>query len=84
MRDFYDVCGIVRLNGDKIDYSLLIDAFRATCKKRETVFSKLEIEDILSKIKNDKPLAEMWEQFRRKNFLLEIYSGKRHCRKYYI
>lgn len=70
MRDFYDVCGIARLNGDKIDYSLLVEAFRATCKKRETVFSKSEIEDTLSKIKNDEPLAVMWEQFRKKNFFV--------------
>ena len=70
MRDFYDVCGIARVNGDKIDYSLLVEAFEATCKKRETVFSKLEIEDTLSKIENDKRLAEMWEQFRKKNFFV--------------
>lgn len=67
MRDFYDVCGIFRLNTDKIDYDLLVDAFQATCKKRETVFSISEIEDTLSKIKNDEPLAKMWEQFRKKN-----------------
>ena len=70
MRDFYDVCGISRLNADKIDYSLLVEAFLATCKKRETVFSKSEIEDTLSKIENDRPLAEMWEQFRKKNFFV--------------
>ena len=68
MRDFYDVCGITRLNVEKIDYVLLIEAFQATCKKRETIYSKEEIEDILLKIKNDKHLFEMWEQFRKKNF----------------
>ncbi len=68
MRDFYDVCGITRLNVEKIDYVLLIEAFQATCKKRETIYSKEEIEDTLSKIKNDKHLFEMWEQFRKKNF----------------
>ncbi len=70
MRDFYDVCGIARLNADKIDYGLLVEAFQATFKKRETVFSKSEVEDTLSKIKNDGPLAEMWEQFRKKNFFV--------------
>ena len=68
MRDFYDVCGISRLNAEKIDINLLIEAFQATCKKRETIYSKEEIEDTLSKIKNDKHLFEMWEQFRKKNF----------------
>jgi len=70
MRDFYDVCGISRLDTEKVDYRLLAEAFRATCKKRETVFSKSEIEDTLLKIKNDEPLAEMWEQFRKKNFFV--------------
>lgn len=70
MRDFYDVCGIARLNADKIDYNLLVEAFQSTCKKRETVFSKSEIEDTLSKIGNDNPLAEMWEQYRKKNFFV--------------
>lgn len=70
MRDFYDVCEIARLNADKIDYYLLIEAFQATCKKRETIFSKEEIEDTLFKINNDEPLARMWEQFRRKNFFV--------------
>ena len=58
------------LNADKIDYDLLVEAFQATCKKRETVFSISEIEDTLSKIKNDEPLAKMWEQFRKKNFFV--------------
>lgn len=70
MRDFYDICGIARLYANKIDYNLLVGAFQATCKKRETVFSISEIEDILSKIKNDEPLAKMWEQFKKKNFFV--------------
>lgn len=70
MRDFYDVSGIAKSNADKIDYDLLVEAFRATCKKRETIFSKEEIEDTLTKIKNDDPLAEMWEQFKRSNFFV--------------
>ena len=70
IRDFYDVCGIARLNADKIDYGLLVEVFQATCKKRETVFSKSEVEDTLSKIQNDEPLAKKWEQFRKKNFFV--------------
>ena len=70
MRDFYDVCGISRLDAENVDYRLLAEAFQATCKKRETVFSKAEIKETLLKIKNDEPLAEMWEQFRKKNFFV--------------
>lgn len=47
-----------------------MEAFQATCKKCETVFSISEIEDTLSKINNDEPLAKMWEQFRKKNFFV--------------
>lgn len=70
MRDFYDIFGITKLNEGKIEDSLLIEAFWAICKKRETVLSKSEIEEILLKIRDDEPLAEMWEQFRKKNFFV--------------
>lgn len=70
MRDFYDVCGIGKMNADKIDFSILLEAFQATCRKRETVFSKEEIADTLSKIQSDETLAQMWEQFRKKNFFV--------------
>ena len=70
MRDFYDVCGIGKMNIDKIDYSILSESFQATCRKRETVFSKEEITDTLSKIMYDVSLAQMWEQFRKKNFFV--------------
>ena len=70
MRDFYDVCGIARTCANKIDFDLLPEAFEATCKRRETVFSTSEIEDTLSKIKNDEQLAKMWGRFRGKNFFV--------------
>ncbi len=70
MRDFYDVSGIARLNADKINHNLLAEAFQATCRKRETVFSKEEMEETFSKIQSDEPLAKMWEQFRKKNFFV--------------
>lgn len=70
MRDYYDVCEIAKMHADKIDYNLLSEAFHATCKKRETVFSTKEIENTLSRIQNDEPLAKMWEQFRKKNFFV--------------
>lgn len=70
MRDFYDICGISQMEADRVDDDLLMKAFQATCTKRETVFSAEEIADVLSKIIEDKPLAEMWEQFKRKNFFV--------------
>ena len=70
MRDFYDVYGIVKMNAEKIDKDVLIEAFHATCEKRETVFTQDEITDTLSKIKENEAMAQMWEQFRRKNFFV--------------
>lgn len=70
LRDFYDVYEIVKMNREKIDKDILIEAFHATCEKRETIFSKAEMEDILSKIKENEIMAQMWEQFRKKNFFV--------------
>lgn len=70
MRDFYDVYGIVKMNAEKIDKDVLIEAFHATCEKRETIFTKTEITDTLAKIKENKAMAQMWEQFRKKNFFV--------------
>lgn len=70
MRDFYDVCGIARRNAAKINYDTLAEAFQATCKKRETIFSTEEIEETLFEIKSDDPLAQLWEHFRKRNFFV--------------
>lgn len=70
MRDFYDVYGIVKMNAAKIDRDVLIEAFHATCEKRETIFTKTEITDTLAKIKENESMAQMWEQFRKKNFFV--------------
>lgn len=70
MRDFYDVYGIVKLNAEKIDRDVLMEAFHATCEKRETIFTKTEITDTLAKIKENEAMAQMWEQFRKKNFFV--------------
>lgn len=70
MRDFYDVYGIMKTNTEKIDKSILFSAFCATCEKRETVFTRDEIAEILEKIKESESMAKMWEKFREKNFFV--------------
>ena len=74
MRDFYDVYGIIEINEDKIDKEILLEAFRATCEKRETVFSREEITSTLNKINDNEAMAQMWEQFRKKNFFVGVLS----------
>ncbi len=76
MRDFYDVYGIIKMNEDKIDKEILLEAFRATCGKRETVFSHEEIASMLNKINENEAMAQMWEQFRKKNFFVGVLSWK--------
>ena len=74
MRDFYDVYGIIEMNEDKIDKEILLEAFRATCEKRETVFSREEITSTLNKINDNEAMAQMWEQFKKKNFFVGVLS----------
>lgn len=70
MRDFYDVYGIVKMNSDRIDKDVLNEAFRATCDKRETVFDREEMMETITKIKENETMAQMWGQFREKNFFV--------------
>lgn len=69
-RDFYDVYRIVKMNTEKIDKDTLMEAFCATCEKRETIFSNEEMTNIFSKIKSNETMAQMWEKFREKNFFV--------------
>lgn len=70
MRDFYDVYGITQVSEGGIDKNILMDAFYATCKRRETTFSKEEIGEILNKISGNEALGQLWEQFRKKNYFV--------------
>lgn len=70
MRDFYDIYGIMKITEEKIDKEIFKEAFHATCSKRETVFTVGEMKDVLSKIMTDDAMAQMWEQFNKKNFFV--------------
>lgn len=79
MRDFYDIYEITKR--EKIDIHMLQAAFLATCKKRETLFSENEMNNILTKISEDDIMPQMWDRFRRKNYFVgelqwEEVSGK--------
>lgn len=68
LRDFYDVYEVMRVCADSVDKVILLQAFDATCKKRKTVFSKEEMSEILVMIEKDAGMADMWKQFRKKNY----------------
>lgn len=70
MRDFYDIFKIAGDGNQKIDPQTLYLAFCATCKKRGTLFSENQIEEILTEISEDDNMPQMWERFRKKNFFV--------------
>lgn len=70
LRDFYDVYEIMKMRASEVDKVILLKAFHATCKKRETVFSKEEISETLTMIEKDVEMGQMWERFREKNYFV--------------
>lgn len=68
LRDFYDVYTIMKIYENKIDEHTLLKAFHATCKKRETVFTKSEIEEIMQLLGSDWHMETSWKQFTGKNY----------------
>lgn len=70
LRDFYDVYEVMKICADEVDKELLLKAFHATCKKRETVFSREEMLETLTMMEKDTGMAGMWEQFKAKNYFV--------------
>lgn len=69
MRDFYDMYEIVQ----KLEFSwdMYRQAFAATCKKRETIFSKEKVDTELENLSKSKELEKMWSRFKVKNHFVE-------------
>lgn len=70
LRDYYDVYEVMKICAARVDKVILLRAFSATCKKRETVFSKEEMLETLTMIEKDAGMAGMWELFREKNYFV--------------
>lgn len=70
LRDFYDIYEVMKICADRVDKGILLQAFCATCNKRETIFSKEEILETLTIIEKDTGMAWMWEQFRKRNYFV--------------
>ena len=58
------------MDADKISKSVMQEAFRATCEKRETIFSEEKMKETLAKVVQSEAMEQMWEQFRKKNFFV--------------
>ena len=66
MRDFYDVTTLFSRYKDSIKYNDLSLAFDKTCSKRETLSLLKDSKRILSSIKEDKTLQNLWKNYCRK------------------
>ena len=76
LRDFYDVCKVMRMYADEVDKVVLRKAFYATCEKRKTVFYEEEMREILVQLEEDAGMEQMWEQFRKKNYFVTDLEWK--------
>lgn len=70
MRDYYDVHEVMKICAARVDRVILLQAFSATCKKRETVFTQEEMAETLTMIEKDAEMAGMWEQFKKRNYFV--------------
>lgn len=66
MRDFYDIRTLLSIYEEEIDENVLKDAFEATCKKRETENLKVEGPQIITAIKKDAQLHNLWKSYQKK------------------
>lgn len=66
MRDFYDIRTLLSIYEQEIDENVLKDAFKATCKKRETENLKTEGSQIITAIEGDVQLHNLWKSYQKK------------------
>lgn len=64
MRDFYDIFMLMKLYSDDIDEQVLIAAFKATCKKRNSTFENVSHQ--LEKLSGSVEMQNLWKQYQRK------------------
>lgn len=68
LRDFYDIYEVTKLYAKEVEPDILLAAFGATCKKRDTVFTQEEMAETLMQLREDSGMKQMWDQFCRKNY----------------
>lgn len=71
LRDFYDVYEVMKMCADDVDAGVFREAYEVTCKRRDTVFSKDEIKEILDQLKENEEMRLLWERFQEKNYYVE-------------
>lgn len=66
MRDFYDIRMLVDTYEDKVNKTVLKDAFAATCKKRGTDNLQEQAEEIVKIIEADEQIQVLWRAYQKK------------------
>lgn len=66
MRDFYDVYMLLKLYKNSIDFSILQQAFAATCHKRNTLNILINCQQTISTIKKDTNMQSLWNKYCKK------------------
>ena len=58
----------MKIYAEDINTKVFREAYKATCQKRDTVFSNEEIKIILDQLKDNEGMNQLWDQFRKKNY----------------
>ena len=66
MRDYYDIYTLTKIYKKSIDGSVLRDAFKATCKKRDSLGLIHEGKNIITIVADDNTLSEQWKAYKAK------------------
>ena len=66
MRDFYDIRMLLDTYEDKVNKTVLKDAFAATCNKRGTDHLQEQAEEIIKIIEADEQLQVLWRAYQKK------------------
>lgn len=61
---------IMKMHAVDVDKELFLKAFHATCKKRESLFTNKDIEEVLAQIEGNNGMTQMWERYRKKNYFV--------------
>ncbi len=74
LRDFYDI--YLLTSNTEFSWDTLVAAFNATCKKRNTNFTKETANKVLRQIRDDAVIEKNWELFKKKNSFVDTTEWK--------
>lgn len=76
MRDFYDIHILLSIYGKSVDVDVLKEAFKATCKKRNTMDLITYSKQAVERIRNSNVLSNLWIDYQSKFIYAQDISYK--------